>query len=111
MIISGMSLPAYWMSHYILDIAFQAIPSICAIFGIHLFNLDVRLYCLNYGVLVPLWLGDNPDLHLCEPDFHLRLLVSLQVRRLSLDHNPPLLPGHRRYPPGHHPVPPPLPLD
>ncbi len=40
MIISGLNLPAYWISHYILDILFQAPPSICAIVGIKLFNLD-----------------------------------------------------------------------
>lgn len=40
MIVSGLNLPAYWISHYILDIAFQAPPSICAILGIKLFNLD-----------------------------------------------------------------------
>jgi len=34
MIISGVSIPAYWMSHYIIDVAFQAIPSICAVIGI-----------------------------------------------------------------------------
>lgn len=41
MIISGASLPAYWISHYILDIIFQAPPSICAVIGIKAFNLDV----------------------------------------------------------------------
>lgn len=40
MIVSGLNLPAYWISHYLLDIVFQAPPSICAILGIKLFNLD-----------------------------------------------------------------------
>jgi len=40
MIVSGLNLPAYWISHYLLDILFQAPPSICAIIGIKLFNLD-----------------------------------------------------------------------
>lgn len=40
MIVSGLNLPAYWISHYLLDILFQAPPSLCAIFGIKAFNLD-----------------------------------------------------------------------
>lgn len=40
MIVSGLNLPAYWISHYLLDILFQAPPSICAIIGIKLFDLD-----------------------------------------------------------------------
>ena len=43
MIISGVSLPAYWISHYLIDILFQAPPSICAMIGIKAFNLDVRI--------------------------------------------------------------------
>lgn len=43
MVISGVSIPAYWLSHYIVDLAFQAIPSLFIILGINLFNLDVRL--------------------------------------------------------------------
>ena len=39
MIVSGLNLPAYWISHYLLDILFRAPPSICAIIGINLFNL------------------------------------------------------------------------
>jgi ATP-binding cassette, subfamily A (ABC1), member 3 len=42
MIISGVSIPAYWLSHYIVDLAFQAIPSVMIIFGVWAFNLDVR---------------------------------------------------------------------
>ena len=40
MILSGTSLNAYWLSHYLCDIIFQAIPSIFAIIGIFAFNLQ-----------------------------------------------------------------------
>lgn len=41
MVISGVSIPAYWLSHYIVDLAFQSIPSAMIILGIKLFNLNV----------------------------------------------------------------------
>lgn len=40
-ILSGTSLRAYWLSHYLCDIVFQAFPSILAIVGIQIFNVDV----------------------------------------------------------------------
>jgi len=41
MIISGVDLSAYWVAHYLVDLVFQAPPSICIIVGIKAFNLDV----------------------------------------------------------------------
>ncbi|TNV87329.1 hypothetical protein FGO68_gene5519 [Halteria grandinella] len=41
MTLSGMNLPAYWISHYLIDIIFQAPPSIAAMIGIQIFNIDL----------------------------------------------------------------------
>jgi len=41
-LISGSSLTAYWLSHYISDILFQAVPSIFAIIGMKLFEVNVE---------------------------------------------------------------------
>jgi hypothetical protein len=38
--LSGTSLNAYWLSHYICDIIFQAVPSVFAIIGIKVFNVN-----------------------------------------------------------------------
>jgi hypothetical protein len=41
-LVSGGGLPAYWLSHYIGDIIFEAPPSICAIIAYKAFDLDVN---------------------------------------------------------------------
>jgi hypothetical protein len=41
MIVSGSSLVAYWLSMYIADVMFQAIPATVAILGSHWFSIDV----------------------------------------------------------------------
>jgi hypothetical protein len=41
--ISGASLPAYWVSHYVADVIFEAPPSIAAIAAYIGFNLDVSI--------------------------------------------------------------------
>eukprot|EP00347_Sterkiella_histriomuscorum_P002219 403369012 len=43
MIISGLNLPAYWISHYLVDLLFQSLPLVAAIVAISVFNLDVNL--------------------------------------------------------------------
>lgn len=40
-ILSGSSLKAYWLSHYLCDIIFQSIPSIIAIIGIIVFGIKI----------------------------------------------------------------------
>jgi hypothetical protein len=40
--VSGSSLTAYWMGHYLGDIVFQTIPSAVAIAGIYIFDIDVK---------------------------------------------------------------------
>lgn len=39
--ISGSSLGAYWLGHYIGDIIFQALPAVVGIIGVHAFGIDV----------------------------------------------------------------------
>lgn len=39
--VSGSSLTAYWLGHYLGDIVFQAIPSIVAMIGIQAFGIEV----------------------------------------------------------------------
>ncbi len=46
MIISGVDISAYWIAHYLVDILFQAPPSICIIIGIQAFGLDVSSFTL-----------------------------------------------------------------
>jgi len=41
LLVSGSGLLAYWMSNYIGDILFQAIPAVCGIIGVHAFGIDV----------------------------------------------------------------------
>jgi ABC-2 family transporter protein len=41
MIISGLNLPAYWLSHYILDVIFSVPPFLCALLGIKIFDLEL----------------------------------------------------------------------
>ena len=106
MIISGVSLPAYWISHYLLDIVFQAPPSICAIIGIKAFNLDVRNTTgIQQIYLVPGCLGDHSDLHFCKSSLHLCVLLPLQVRLIGIHHYQTLLHLHRSYSTHRNPVP------
>jgi len=49
--VSGSSLTAYWLGHYLGDIVFQMIPSVVAVLGIYAFDLDVKpswvLFAIN----------------------------------------------------------------
>lgn len=51
-IVSGASKAAYWMGHYLADIIFQAIPSLFAVIGIHVFGLNVPGVELLFAVMV-----------------------------------------------------------
>lgn len=39
--VSGSSLVAYWLGHYIADILVQGVPTIIAIAGVYAFDIDV----------------------------------------------------------------------
>lgn len=39
--VSGSSLVAYWLGHYIADILFQTLPSVVAIIGVQAFGIQV----------------------------------------------------------------------
>jgi hypothetical protein len=41
LLISGASLPAYWIGNYAADICFHAIAAIVGIIGVHAFGIDV----------------------------------------------------------------------
>jgi hypothetical protein len=87
--VSGGGLPAYWISHYVGDILFEAPPSICAIIAYILFGLDViylkTLLTFNYRFLKVgfcFWFLFFPTQSSC-------MLFRLCLKKKTL---PPLLP-------------------
>lgn len=54
--ISGSSLSAYWLGHYIADVLFQALPSAVGIFGVWAFGID----CPQAWVLFTIHMFANP---------------------------------------------------
>jgi len=50
--VSGASLPAYWLSHYIVDICFEAPPSIAAIVAYISFGLDLPMAWTLFVVFI-----------------------------------------------------------
>jgi len=49
-LVSGASLPAYWLSHYVGDCLFESLPSIAAIVAYTAFGIDVNSH-LYYIIL------------------------------------------------------------
>jgi len=41
MIVSGVTMPAYWMGHYVKDIFIQAFPSMFVLFLINAYDMDL----------------------------------------------------------------------
>jgi hypothetical protein len=50
--ISGSSLSAYWIGHYVGDILFQSLLSIVSILGYYLFDLDVPQAWVIFLVMI-----------------------------------------------------------
>ena len=74
MIVSGTSLPAYWISHYVADVIFQAPASIVAIAGYNLFEVDVIII---FNTLDSLSLGFVCHFYLCKSYFRLLCVFSV----------------------------------
>ena len=41
--VSGASIPAYWISHYVGDVIFESLPSLSAIIAYLAFNIEVPI--------------------------------------------------------------------
>jgi 1,4-dihydroxy-2-naphthoate octaprenyltransferase len=50
--VSGSSLIAYWLGHYIADILFQTLPSVVAIFSIWAFGINVDDVWILFTLLI-----------------------------------------------------------
>ena len=51
-LVSGSSLMAYWLGHYLADILFQSIPAVVGIIGVHAFGLDIPDIAYLFGAIV-----------------------------------------------------------
>ena len=50
--VSGSSLPAYWLSNYFADIIFHSLGAIVALLGIWMFNIEVDEIYYLFGLVV-----------------------------------------------------------
>ena len=50
--VSGSSLVAYWLGHYIADILFQTLPSVVAIIGVQAFGVQVDQVWILFLLLI-----------------------------------------------------------
>ena len=50
--VSGSSLPAYWLSNYFADIIFHSLGAIVALLGIWMFNIEVDGIYYLFGLVV-----------------------------------------------------------
>ena len=51
-LVSGGSLPSYWMSHYAGDIIFEAVPSVAAIIAYTWFKIDVIIIKFKFKLFI-----------------------------------------------------------